>query len=900
MLGTNEMPLTIVSAAEKRYNGRIAVGLGPLHNERLKKIPGTTYWRKGSCWTLPLAWTSVLMLGSLAKEIKHQIRPSKELAAWVVQAKQEWAELAARSSVLSIESDEPDGLFAHQRADIEWLAYDGATRGRLLLNEMGCLAGDTMINVNRAGKGSRMRLDWIVSQMGTEYRGQGTGTWRPDIPTRVARAELDGSIRLATVVNAWASGTKETYEVITESGRSIRATDEHPFLTVDGWARLDQLSVGLPVMVNTGRSLRKPQTKKAYRTVGGMAAHPYVVWMGARPTVLEHRLVAEAGINGLDPQVFIDKVTQGHVEGFVFLDPAEFAVHHLDRDHRNNDPNNLAVLTHEAHTALHSREDSGTARVLEHTGTEKIVSIAKFGEEMTYDIEVADDPHNFLANGFVVHNTGKTRSVIMTLAALKLAGAFPALVVCPKIVSHRGWSDEWATADPDVRVMVAEGTLPNRRKAIKAVANGEADVLVIGYESMRGHTRYEGYGSIALKRCPSCHGPTIETATEDSPLIPESKCQAHPKELNQIEWKAIILDEAHRALNASSQTRMALSGVVNYTGPDTRRWLITGTPVSKDPDGIWSLLHIADPECWPVRGTWVNRYCEKGFNSGGFEVVIGYDTTYETEFRKSFDAISRRVLKEMVLDLPDILRGTTLVHEVEMGTEQRKLYEAMRDEMIVQLKEGTLLAANAAVQVGRLTLLASAAGFPGDTPGEMLLRAPSCKIDELVEMIKNKELPDSWCAAFTSRRMLRLTVAELVKKGLFEEWQIGIIDGGATDADRNLAVKRFQGGDIPVVFYTHAAGGIGITLHRAETLVLVERHWSNNIMLQSLARVHRAGMPDRPVSVVDIITRNTVEERQLNRLQQDADLLEWVVQDQQRLEEFLRLGDVVEAVPALT
>lgn len=633
MLGTNEMPLTIVSAAEKRYNGRIAVGLGPLHNERLKKIPGTTYWRKGSCWTLPLAWTSVLMLGSLAKEIKHQIRPSKELAAWVVQAKQEWAELAARSSVLSIESDEPDGLFAHQRADIEWLAYDGATRGRLLLNEMG---------------------------------------------------------------------------------------------------------------------------------------------------------------------------------------------------------------------------------------------------------------------------TGKTRSVIMTLAALKLAGAFPALVVCPKIVSHRGWSDEWATADPDVRVMVAEGTLPNRRKAIKAVANGEADVLVIGYESMRGHTRYEGYGSIALKRCPSCHGPTIETATEDSPLIPESKCQAHPKELNQIEWKAIILDEAHRALNASSQTRMALSGVVNYTGPDTRRWLITGTPVSKDPDGIWSLLHIADPECWPVRGTWVNRYCEKGFNSGGFEVVIGYDTTYETEFRKSFDAISRRVLKEMVLDLPDILRGTTLVHEVEMGTEQRKLYEAMRDEMIVQLKEGTLLAANAAVQVGRLTLLASAAGFPGDTPGEMLLRAPSCKIDELVEMIKNKELPDSWCAAFTSRRMLRLTVAELVKKGLFEEWQIGIIDGGATDADRNLAVKRFQGGDIPVVFYTHAAGGIGITLHRAETLVLVERHWSNNIMLQSLARVHRAGMPDRPVSVVDIITRNTVEERQLNRLQQDADLLEWVVQDQQRLEEFLRHGDVVEAVPALT
>jgi SNF2 family DNA or RNA helicase len=103
-------------------------------------------------------------------------------------------------------------------------------------------------------------------------------------------------------------------------------------------------------------------------------------------------------------------------------------------------------------------------------------------------------------------------------------------------------------------------------------------------------------------------------------------------------------------------------------------------------------------------------------------------------------------------------------------------------------------------------------------------------------------------------------------------------------------VQNFQGGKIPCVAYTHAAGGVGITLHAAETLVLMERSWNPILMSQSLARVHRAGMPDRAVNVIDVVTTGTIEAKQIRRNQEDAELLEDVVKDADRLAKFLMEG----------
>lgn len=477
--------------------------------------------------------------------------------------------------------------------------------------------------------------------------------------------------------------------------------------------------------------------------------------------------------------------------------------------------------------------------------------------------------------------TGKTRSVLHAANALH---AFPALVICPKTVAVTGWAAELEEFFPQLKVGVGLGTATARRKVFKAAEDGWLDVVVTGYEVMKLHTRFAPYGSIALKRCAACGGPK---GADDEDFVPPERCQTHPKELNAVNWKLIVADEVHRALNATTATRMALAGLVGQAGPTVRRWGMTGTPVSKHAEGLWSLLNFVDREAWPVKVPWVKRYCREGYDNAGFMRVEGFRPETEKELHTTLDAVSRRVIKEQVLDLPPLIRGGSLVHEVSMGTEQGAAYRQMRDELIAKVKEGTVTAQNALVQAGRLTLLASATGMPGTEPGAMELRMPSCKLEELTAMIREEELGSQYALAFSSRRFLRLAVDELVRKELLTVDQVGIIDGGTKDKDRVRAVELFQAGKIPVVAYTHAAGGVGITLHKAETLVLMERSWSPVLMAQSLARVHRAGMPDRPVNVVDVVTIGTIERKQIRRNGEDAELLEEVVQDAERLAKFL-------------
>lgn len=180
----------------------------------------------------------------------------------------------------------------------------------------GCIYGDAEIAINRGGNGKTYPLREVVAKFnGQSLPGKSGGVairnyaWDRSIPTMVQREAEDGTIRLGRLVAAWESGVKQTYTVTTDTGRTIRATDEHPFLTERGWLRLDQLMVGDEVHVR-GRQASGRQRK----------TKPYY--------------------------------------------------------------------------AMRS--------------TEKVMSVKPHGEEMTYDLEVEDDPHNFLANGFVVHNTGKS------------------------------------------------------------------------------------------------------------------------------------------------------------------------------------------------------------------------------------------------------------------------------------------------------------------------------------------------------------------------------------------------------------------------------------------------------------------------------------------------------------
>lgn len=295
--------------------------------------------------------------------------------------------------------------------ELDAVLHPGLLPGQVMfmLAKTGCLSGDTLLTVNRGLKAFKVTLADLYRRFnGFDTRGY---NWDPAIPTYVQR-NIDGVVRLARLKEAWSSGVLRTYTVTTAGGRSIRATDMHPFLTEDGWLTLAQLQPGTRVMVNTGRSSvgrTRPGGSYIRRAV---PRHPYRGRRGPYKggnTVVEHRLVVEADLNGLTLDAYLallrDEGTD--ISRLQFLNPRQWVVHHLDHDPRNNDPANLAMMTHAAHRLLHSRE--GHARhCLEQVGLDTVTAITPHGYEPTYDLTVWDEPHSFIAEGFVVQNTGKT------------------------------------------------------------------------------------------------------------------------------------------------------------------------------------------------------------------------------------------------------------------------------------------------------------------------------------------------------------------------------------------------------------------------------------------------------------------------------------------------------------
>lgn len=274
-----------------------------------------------------------------------------------------------------------------------------------LIGKSGCLSADTIINVNRAGKGSRMTIEHLVKM---HNGGKASGRiWNKDISTYVARND-NGVVRLARLADAWESGVKLTYKLTTETGRTIRGTEIHPFETPNGFVKLDELEIGDYVNVNIGRNEYVRVRNENYR-YKFTKFHPNQVYASdgrnRKNRVLAHRLVVEADMNGVSFDDFVWALNNDEQlsASFTYLS-RDLVVHHEDEDQRNNALSNLKVITSSDHAKLHD----GGNHVLERIGTERIVSIENYGLEMTYDIEVVDDPHCFLANGFVVHNTGKT------------------------------------------------------------------------------------------------------------------------------------------------------------------------------------------------------------------------------------------------------------------------------------------------------------------------------------------------------------------------------------------------------------------------------------------------------------------------------------------------------------
>lgn len=323
-------------------------------------------------------------------------------------------------------------------------------------------------------------------------------------------------------------------------------------------------------------------------------------------------------------------------------------------------------------------------------------------------------------------------------------------------------------------------------------------------------------------------------------------------QLKTFQWEHIIIDECHKMKNRKAQQTRALKEIKNVK----HKTALSGTPNSNGaPYELWSVLNWLYPKLFPSYWKFYDRYTEFEIQyPQGYRKVIGPKNV--EELAAIIEPFYVRHLKKDVL--PDLPEKYYTKRTVELYPQQRKAYNMMKDHMIAWIgehEEQPLVAPVVISQLTRLTQFAVAYGSFDDElhPDRLQLEEPSSKLDALMEIVE--EIDGQQLVVFTRfKGFVRLAAKRFEAAGLTHV----SFTGDTPQADRGGLIKEFQRGEKQIFAGTIAAGGTGITLTAASTIVFIDREWSPALNMQAEDRLHRIGQKNA-VQVIDIMAKDTVD-----------------------------------------
>lgn len=521
--------------------------------------------------------------------------------------------------------------------------------------DCGCLSGDSIISFNRAGC---MRKRPIAELCRNQEENRGNR--RADVKTQVRSYKGDG-IGLHPIQKIVRRGIKKVLLLTLEDGKSLKATPDHEIMTDRGWVAMEKLVAGDLVMVdNLARHKAKDERVKPKRCPDKRIAvgrhHPYARYQPSHQGrsgsyLLEiHRAIMEAHLSGLEVKAFVKK-TYESAEGLVFINPKTHHIHHKDEDHYNNEISNLEVIDGVAHAKLHTRGYKN----FEHGEPEfsAVVSVSDAGKESTYDI-VCEDPHrNFVANGIVVHNCGKTYMALASTEQQIKTGVIGRgkTLICGKLATlHSGWlEDAKKFTDLKVTCLWLPSNHKKKEKILKLLED-DADVYLINHDGVKVY--------------------------EDA--------------LVEKRFEKVIVDES-TVLKSFRGLREGMKGgsfgraLCAVAAHADWRVIMTGTPAPNGPQDLWGQLKFLDPN-----GFLLERTYSDFKHSYMKEVVFGSESDPNAPRtwlikQDSIPVISGIVnplafrvrIRDHILDLPP---KTILKRKVAMNADQERHYEELAEE----------------------------------------------------------------------------------------------------------------------------------------------------------------------------------------------------------------------------
>ena len=201
------------------------------------------------------------------------------------------------------------------------------------------------------------------------------------------------------------------------------------------------------------------------------------------------------------------------------------------------------------------------------------------------------------------------------------------------------------------------------------------------------------------------------------------------------------------------------------------------------------------------------------------------------------------------LKMPELINTKYMVH---LSEKEKKKYEDMKAELVLELPEGEITAANAASLSGKLSQMANGAVYADD---ESILPIHDRKLDALEDIIESANGKPLLIAYWFKHDLIRIEQRLAEKKISFQK------------LDSDASMKMWNKGELPVALIHPASAGHGLNLQSGGSiLVWFGITWSLELYQQTVARLYRQGQNSRTVTVIHILTQGTVDEKIMKAL----------------------------------
>jgi len=407
---------------------------------------------------------------------------------------------------------------------------------------------------------------------------------------------------------------------------------------------------------------------------------------------------------------------------------------------------------------------------------------------------------------------GKTAQTLAHLLTEKEAGRLdrPALVVLPTSLIFN-WKHEAARFAPGLRVLSLHGK--ERHALFERIA--EHDVVLTTYPLLwRDH-----------------------------------------EALEKQDYHMLILDEAQTVKNAGSQAAQVVRRL-----KARHRLCLTGTPLENHLGELWAQFDFLLP--------------------GFLGDAKSFTRTWRTPIEKQGDTLRRELLAKRLR--PFILRRrkeevaqelppkTLILRTVELDGGQRDLYETVRSAMDARVREAI---ADLGFNRSQIVILDALLKLRQVCCDPRLLKSETArqvkeraKLDLLMDMLPEMVEEGRRILLFSQfTSMLDLIRIELDRLGL------GYVTLTGATADRETPIRRFQDGEAPIFLISLKAGGVGLNLTAADTVIHYDPWWNPAVENQATDRAHRLGQT-KPVFVYKLIVAGSIEEKILALQERKADL----------------------------